>query len=133
MTNAVNIPRLLSLWILSLFVAVSSVWAVDPSRPGSSYIRDRFTDKDGLYQNVVNEMLQSRDGFLWLAAGTLLIRFDGRHFTQFYHPPQVRALVLAPDGALWLGTPQDLERIPAATLNQFDPLPATSYHPGPGL
>jgi hypothetical protein len=46
MTNAMCIPRLRSLCVLSLFVAVSSAWAVDPIQPVSNYIRNRFTDED---------------------------------------------------------------------------------------
>jgi len=41
-------------------------------------------------------------------------------------------LALAPDGDLWVGANDGLERIPSAALNQSGRLPATSYHPGPG-
>ncbi len=105
--------------------------ALDPSRPFSSYIRTNFGDEDGL-GGVVHEIVQSRDGFLWLSAGSsTLIRFDGRHFTEI---PYLFAhvLAIAPDGDLWVGTDGGLERIPAAALNQFGHLPATAYHPGPG-
>lgn len=132
MTNAASIPHLPFLCVLFFFVAVSSAWGVDPSRPVSSYIRNHFTNQDGLPSNIVHEIAQSRDGFLWLNAGGKLIRFDGRHFTQFEQVRDVVALALAPDGDLWLGTTDTLQRIPAAALNQYGPLPATSYHPGPG-
>jgi len=38
---------------------------------------------------------------------------------------------MAPNGDLWLGTSDHLERIPAAALNQFGRFPGVSY-PGPG-
>lgn len=79
MTNVLNIPRLLSLYVLLLFVAVSSIWTLDPSQRVSSYIRNRFTDEDGLpSSNIVDQMVQSRDGFLLLRSGGSLAHFDGR-------------------------------------------------------
>lgn len=42
-------------------------------------------------------------------------------------------LAIAPDGDLWVGTDGGLQRIVATALNQFGDLPATVYHPGPGL
>jgi len=129
MTNAVRIRRLRSLCGLLLLVAVSSVWALDPSQPVNSYIRNHFTYEDGLPSNVVDQMVQSRDGFLLLRAAGNLARFDGRHFYVFARLGTITAMALAGDGGLWVGTTNDLEKIPAAALNQFGSLPATSYHP----
>lgn len=133
MTNAVSISRLLSLWALLLLAAVSSVWAVDPSRPVSSYLRDHFTDEDGLPSIVVNNIMQSRDGFLLLRAGTNLARFDGRQFYLFKQLGLITTMALAEDGDLWIGTNDVLEKISAAALNQSGRLPTISYRPGPGL
>ena len=117
------------LCVLLLPPSTGSLWALDPSQPASTYIRTHFTDNDGLPGNVVNEIVQSRDGFLWLLVGGGLVRFDGRHFNGFQRPAYVRSLALAPDGDLWLGTNKDLERVPATALNQFDHLPAISHDP----
>src|SRR5947208_5626417 len=38
---------------------------------------------DGLPQNAVNAILQTRDGYLWLATFDGLVRFDGLEFTVF--------------------------------------------------
>jgi len=109
--------------------------AFDPSQPFNQYIVSRFSTEDGLPSGILNDIVQSQDGFLWLSvAGSVLTRFDGRHFTQFPYP-QARVLAIAPDGDLWVGiegTYGGLERIPAAALSQFGRLPAISYHPGPG-
>src|SRR6267142_446603 len=129
MTNAVRIPQFLSLCALLLFVAMSSVWALGPGQPMSSYLRTRFTNDDGLSSNIVSNLVQSRDGFLWLDTVGDLTRFDGRHFTTFDGFSRVTTLAMAPDGDLWVGTTNGLEQIPAAALNQFGRLPATSYHP----
>jgi ligand-binding sensor domain-containing protein/two-component sensor histidine kinase len=116
---------------LLLTALASQGRALDPSQPFNKYIRTHFGDEDGL-SNVVHEIVQSQDGFLWLSAGSsTLTRFDGRHFTEI---PNLFAhvLAIAPDGDLWVGTDGGLERIPAAALNQFGRLPSTVYHPGPG-
>jgi signal transduction histidine kinase/ligand-binding sensor domain-containing protein len=108
--------------------------ALDPSQPFNSYIRTHFSHEDGLPSGIVHGIVQSQDGFLWLSSGSnLLTRFDGRHFTDIPYPP-ARVMAIAQDGDLWVGTEGagGVERIPAAALNQFARLPATSYHPGPG-
>jgi ligand-binding sensor domain-containing protein len=107
--------------------------ALDPSQPFDSYLRTRFGNEDGLPASVVHDIVQSQDGFLWLSAGAeTLTRFDGRQFTDI-SLPHAHVLAIAPDGDLWVGTDGELDRIPATALNQFGRLPATLYHPGPGL
>src|SRR5882672_5203992 len=109
MTNAASMPRLRCLCVLLLFVTVSSAWGVDPSRPVSGYIRNHFTDEDGLpSSNIVDQMVQSRDGFLLLRTGGTLARFDGRHFYVFQLGP-IKTMALAEDGDLWISTADDLK------------------------
>jgi signal transduction histidine kinase/ligand-binding sensor domain-containing protein len=116
---------------LALLFATHAAHALDSNQPFNSYLRTRFSSDDGLPANVVDAVVQSRDGFLWLVVnGDDLIRFDGRHFTEFLQPRNVLALASAPNGDLWVGTSNDLEQIPASSLNQFGPLPAISYQPG---
>src|SRR5215216_2158662 len=47
------------------------------------YQFDHWTTDDGLPQNAVNAILQTRDGYLWLATFDGLVRFDGIRFTVF--------------------------------------------------
>jgi signal transduction histidine kinase/ligand-binding sensor domain-containing protein len=116
--------------LLFLAAFANQVFALDPGRPFSSYLKTHFTHEDGLPTSIVQYMVQSRDGFLWLVSnGLALARFDGRHFTPFDQSGHVRTLALAPNGDLWVATRDDLERIPAAALNQFGNLPSIAYHP----
>jgi len=55
--------------------------AVATAQP--KYQFDHWTTDDGLPQNAVNAILQTRDGYLWLATFDGLVRFDGRQFTVF--------------------------------------------------
>ncbi len=63
----------------------------------------------GLPQNTVNAILQSRDGYMWLATRDGLARFDGLGFKTFGLPdglPSVDIACLCEDheGTLWIGT-----------------------------
>jgi ligand-binding sensor domain-containing protein len=87
------------------------VWqalALDPE--ANSYLRTDFTVEDGLPDNEVNAIAQTRNGFLWLGTDGGLARFDGKHFTQIRlragktKEIPVSFLLTAADGALWVGT-----------------------------
>jgi ligand-binding sensor domain-containing protein/signal transduction histidine kinase len=53
------------------------------SRYVPEYEFDHWTTDDGLPQNGVNAILQTQDGYLWLATFDGLVRFDGQQFTVF--------------------------------------------------
>ena len=61
-----------------------SAHALDPNQPATSYLRTTFTVEDGLSSNVVNAIVQTRNGFLWIGTDAGLDRFDGRNFTPIY-------------------------------------------------
>ena len=117
-----------------------SVMALDPRSPTSEFIRTDFTVEDGLPSNVVNAVVQTRNGFLWVGTDAGLVRFNGRRFIpiEFRSPlrsPQgsVRALVEGPDGDLWIGTGAGIARIPRRALDVFDQSSIVFYHPGADL
>ncbi len=117
-----------AVWIL---IAASPVFAVDPAQPFSSYVVRHFTPDDGLPVSVVDHILQTPDGFLWMIANTnSLVRFDGRQFHVF-DGIVVISLAVGPNGDLWVGTTTDLRRVPSDALNRFDLSGAVSYRAGP--
>lgn len=131
MTRRAEIVRALA-GLLFLAALPSRSSALDPSQSFGSYLQTHFTPEDGLPSAIVTDIVQSRDGFLWLIVnGRFLVRFDGQHFTSFDEPANVRALAVAPNGDLWLGTSDYVKRIPAAALNQFGRFPGVLYHPDP--
>jgi ligand-binding sensor domain-containing protein/signal transduction histidine kinase len=120
---------LAALWVLMSGVSVN---ALDPNQPASSFLRTHFTADGGLPASVINQAEQTKDGFLWLiGGGSYLYRFDGKSFYSFDKPRAV-ALAVAPDGDLWVGTSEELLRIPSSSFNQFTLDGLTSYRPGPG-
>ena len=81
-----------------------------PPQP-SRYLHDVWTTENGLPQNDVTQLIQTRDGYLWLGTNGGLVRFDGVRFTIFDsgNTPELRSnriLALAEDrdGTLWIGT-----------------------------
>jgi signal transduction histidine kinase/ligand-binding sensor domain-containing protein len=68
---------------------------------------DRWTTDNGLPQGSINDILQTRDGYLWLATFGGLVRFDGARFVVFDTDvdgiPSQRIRVLREDseGTLW--------------------------------
>src|SRR5262245_22746553 len=48
----------------------------------SAFAISRWQTEDGLPQNAVNAILQSREGYLWVGTDSGLARFDGERFTQ---------------------------------------------------
>src|SRR5258708_27510458 len=52
-------------------------------RSSASYIIDVKETEDGLPQNSVIAITQTRDGYLWLGTLNGLVRFDGVRFTVF--------------------------------------------------
>src|SRR6267142_3929102 len=114
---------------LAILVAAVPACAADAAAP--NLLRAHFTREDGLPGTVVDEIGQTRDGFLWVITNGLnLVRFDGKTFYSFVQ--RHSTLAGAPDGDLWVGTREGLLRVPQADLNQFTFSKLTVLHPGPG-
>ncbi|NZA27754.1 diguanylate cyclase [Luteimonas sp. SJ-92] len=85
--------------------------ALDPDRAITQYVLDHWGTREGLPHDVVRSIVQTRDGYLWLATQGGLARFDGHAFTVFdqANTPElgsddIRSLFEAADGTLWIGT-----------------------------
>jgi ligand-binding sensor domain-containing protein/signal transduction histidine kinase len=53
------------------------------SQQPEQYTYTHFKLTDGLASNIVSNLVQDRDGFIWLATNNGLQRFDGNKFTTF--------------------------------------------------
>jgi signal transduction histidine kinase/ligand-binding sensor domain-containing protein len=76
-----------------------------------NYFTRTWQVEQGLPQNKVTAVVQTRDGYLWLGTYNGLARFDGVRFTVFNdnNTPELRSsritsLFEADDGTLWIGT-----------------------------
>jgi ligand-binding sensor domain-containing protein len=87
------------------------VSALDPARPLDLFFHQAWLTRDGLPQNSIEAILQTRDGYMWLATQEGLVRFDGVRFEVFDRNTttgittnHVTSLLEARDGTLWAGT-----------------------------
>jgi signal transduction histidine kinase len=81
-----------------------------PDRNPSQFLFDVWQVEDGLEQNPITAVVQSRDGYLWLGTYTGLLRFDGVRVTVFDSATtpgllnsRVTSLYEDPDRVLWIG------------------------------
>ncbi len=87
--------------------------------------------ENGLPQNTVQALAQTKDGFLWLGTEDGLVRFDGVEFQTYDRNSNsglpglalpgndIRCLLATADGALWIGTNAGLARWKDGTAKTF--------------
>ena len=99
--------------LAGLFSCVIPLLVCQTSAAGtvSEFNASLWQTQEGLPNNHVLSITQSRDGYLWVGTREGLARFDGIKFTLLKvsaNTPQlaVTALCAADDGALWIGTEQ---------------------------
>jgi diguanylate cyclase (GGDEF)-like protein len=99
---------LVALWLCAW---VSPCAALDPDKAVTQYLHTGWTHADGLPQNAVQAIVQTRDGYLWLGTQEGLARFDGLNFKVFDStntPEMTSSTILCicegRDGSLWVGT-----------------------------
>jgi signal transduction histidine kinase/ligand-binding sensor domain-containing protein len=102
--------------VLSLFCAAaifSCAWLADDrlvAAPATNYFTRLWQTEDGLPQNSVSAIIQSKDGYLWLGTYSGLARFDGVRFICFnktsepkLNRTRITSLFEDSDGAIWMG------------------------------
>jgi len=85
-----------------------------------------WTSENGLPQNSVHHILQTRDGYLWIATEGGVARFNGIQFTVFNQESNPAftsndTCCLAEDrsGVLWIGTSDGLLRYAEGTFSRY--------------
>ena len=100
---------------------------LDPSRGLTQYVHRIWQTQQGLPQGGILQIFQTRQGYLWLATQTGLVRFDGVRFQQAEDiipgaPSNlwVRTALEDQRGALWLGSNESgLYRLGPDGVNQY--------------
>ena len=99
----------------SVFLACQAhtAWALDPNRGVDEYTVTSWSMEDGLPHNLVHDIVQDREGYLWVGSWEGAARFNGRQFSRFdtehLHGRStvgVRKMVVDADGSLLMGTAQ---------------------------
>src|SRR5687768_6375670 len=103
---SINARPIASLVLLTVCFCLASYQTVS-----AQYRFDIWDTEDGLPQNTVYAMTQTRDGYLWLTTYDGLVRFDGVRFTVFdkSNTPGINSnrftcIYEDTDGVLWIGT-----------------------------
>ncbi|PWT93104.1 MAG: hypothetical protein C5B54_02415 [Acidobacteria bacterium] len=85
-------------------------FAVDATVPLTQTVLDTWTSENQLPPGRIHKILQTRDGYLWLATDSGLARFDGIKFALFdsqntsaFAQDAVVEMMLDHEGCLWLG------------------------------
>jgi PAS domain S-box-containing protein len=93
-----------------VFLCVTA-FALDPNKKITQYLHNAWTSEQGLPENDVRSIVQTRDGYLWLATEEGLARFDGVHFKVFdKHSVDaiknnfILSLFEDSEGTLWIGS-----------------------------
>jgi signal transduction histidine kinase/ligand-binding sensor domain-containing protein len=106
----------------SLLGGARSAAALEPSTSLANYGKQAWAMENGLPQNTVQALAQTKDGFLWLGTEAGLVRFDGVEFQTYDRNSNpgltgpalpgndIRCLLASADGALWIGTNVGLAR-----------------------
>ena len=100
-----------------MVLVVRVAMAVEPSTPLANMGRQAWVMENGLPQNTVQALVQTRDGFIWLGTEAGLVRFDSigfqvfdRNSTPALPGNDVCCLLEAKDGGMWVGTSEGLAR-----------------------
>jgi signal transduction histidine kinase/ligand-binding sensor domain-containing protein/HPt (histidine-containing phosphotransfer) domain-containing protein/ActR/RegA family two-component response regulator len=96
---------------LALCLSPAAAFALDPGRALTQYGHDLWQVEQGLPNNTIQPIVQTRDGYLWAGSQDGLARFDGIRFTVFnpdntpeLASPIISALLEDRRGDLWIGT-----------------------------
>ena len=111
---------------LRLCSMVASLIAACSAFAKPAFVHESWTVQDGLPVNSINQIIQSKQGYLWLASFDGLVRFDGARFAVFsssnsvgLQHPRLVGVAEIDDGRLLLSSD-------AGVLMLFDPDSATA-------
>src|ERR1044071_6865832 len=97
--------------VVRLSALLSSLICLATATATAQYRFDSWTTDNGLPQNSVRSIIQTRDGYLWLTTFDGLVRFDGVRFkvfdksnTQGLSTNRFTTLYEDKVGTLWAGT-----------------------------
>lgn len=113
--------------------------ALEPSRTLTQYVHRIWQTQQGLPEGPIWDIFQGRNGYLWVATQTGMVRFDGVRFTpleQVYkHAPGrewVREAFEDESGTLWLATNESgvfaVRRDGSTQYGHAEGLPANLIH-----
>jgi ligand-binding sensor domain-containing protein len=122
--------------LLLVLLSISTSFRVSANSQPNYFTRFWQVGDNGLPENNVTAVVQTRDGFLWLGTRSGLARFDGVRFTVFngsntpeMQSSHVTCLFEADDGTLWMG--HDTGEVTRYKAGKFSHVPIrAAWHSG---
>jgi len=109
--------RAMAVTIIFACLGVPYSFGLNPAKNLRQYVLRTWTSEQGLPQNSIRPMLQTRDGFLWIGTRGGLARFDGVAFVIYKaNTPNsvpsdaITGLAEDRDGSLWISSAGGLTR-----------------------
>jgi signal transduction histidine kinase/ligand-binding sensor domain-containing protein/ActR/RegA family two-component response regulator len=93
--------RRLAVGLLLSLLSSAPAAAHDPALRVAEYSLQTWSSEEGLPQNTVSAIAQTRDGYLWLGTQSELVRFDGVRFVGVDARSTVTDLISDRAGGLW--------------------------------
>ncbi|MGA2651320.1 MAG: diguanylate cyclase [Terracidiphilus sp.] len=93
--------------LVAVVFTAAPALGLDPSKNIDQYFHETWTSQRGLPGEAVYQILQSRDGYLWLRTSAGLVRFDGVRFVlmdEVIGNEPVKAIAMSADGDLLIRT-----------------------------
>lgn len=120
-------PRLGLLGALCAALLTGSATAQQPTAAFGRYRLDAWRAQDGVRLAFTSNMVETRDGYLWLSSESGVTRFDGLRFKVFHggNTPALRGrprlqtvpLLEDGDGTLWIGSDVGLLTYAGGTMH----------------
>ena len=118
-----------------LLACCPCAFALNPALDVSQYAHTAWRYRDGFTKGEIHDIVQTSDGYLWLATEFGLVRFDGVRIVPWQPPPDQRLpssditeLLPARDGTLWIGTRNGLASWKNNQLKQYPDLAGIQIH-----
>jgi ligand-binding sensor domain-containing protein/signal transduction histidine kinase len=109
--------RAIAVTIVLACLFIQHGFGLNPAKNLRQYVLRTWTSEQGLPQNSIHPMLQTRDGFLWIGTRGGLARFDGAGFVLYrantsdsIPNDSITGLAEDRDGSLWISTADGLTR-----------------------
>src|SRR5262249_56429689 len=104
-------------------------FALDPALDVSQYAHTTWKVRDGFVKGAIFAIAQTHDGYLSLGTESGLLRFDGVRAVPWQPPggeqlpsSNIRDLLTAHDGTLWIGTLKGLASYKDGKLTHYPEL-----------
>lgn len=88
------------------------------------YVFKRYTTSDGLVNEIILQIMQDSNGFLWISTASGISRFDGTHFKNYGYTEGLQGLIVYKifedkNNRLWIGTSKGIARLEGSRFIQY--------------